>query len=70
MTAYDPDINGARCYDLAIRSLREINIRRGSILPEPGNDTEARWAREGERKPSQLDTARSGLPLATDGGQG
>lgn len=43
-------------YDLAIRVAREQCIRRRQIAPAPGNATEARWAAEGPRPASQLDT--------------
>lgn len=47
-----------KSYGFAIQSLREICIRRGSICPTPGHQEEERWAREGERKPSELDCVR------------
>ncbi len=58
LPAYDPDDNSRRGYELGIAAAREKCIRNGSILPEPGNATEARWAREGQRRPSELDSVR------------
>jgi hypothetical protein len=55
---YDPDDNGARCYALAIRALREMRIRAGAIEPDPTKPQELRWAEEGERSVAELETVR------------
>jgi hypothetical protein len=59
MSDYDPRANSAGCYAQAVASLREIAIRRGNVLPAPGDATEARWAAEGERPINQLETVRA-----------
>jgi hypothetical protein len=50
--------DGARSYDLAIAILREKNIRAGWIQPNPHNPEEVRWASEGFRPDSDLDTVK------------
>lgn len=53
-----PASDGARSYDLGIAAIRERCIRRGQVAPRPGDADEQRWAREGDRPISQLDTVR------------
>jgi hypothetical protein len=50
--------DGARSYDMAIAILREKQIRAGNILPNPHNPEETRWASEGFRPDSDLDTVK------------
>jgi hypothetical protein len=47
-----------RSWQLNIAVLREINIRNGSIKPDKGDKTHARWVSEGPVKPSLLETVR------------
>lgn len=58
MSAYDPDDNSRRCYDLAIRAAREKCIRSGQILPDHSKPDEVRWADEGPRAPNELEAVR------------
>jgi len=55
---YDPEDNGIKGYALGLKAWREICIRRGQIAPDPYDKDEMRWAREGERKPGELDSVR------------
>lgn len=55
---YNPLDNAFRCHSVAIAALREINIRRGNILPQPGDETEERWAKEGEVPVPKLESGR------------
>ena len=55
---YDPAQNSREGYQLALRAAREQCIRRRQILPEKGNATELRWASEGPRAPSELESVR------------
>ena len=50
--------DGAHSYELAIKLLREKNIRAGNILPCSYNPEEKRWAEEGPRDDRDLDTVR------------
>lgn len=50
--------NSERSYALWLKCAREQSIRRGQILPDKANPDEVRWAAEGERKPSELDSVR------------
>lgn len=59
-TTYDPAENARLCYDLAVRAAREKCIRRGQIKPDASKPGELRWAKEGERDPSELEAARNG----------
>ncbi len=56
LPAYDPGDNSRRCYGLAVKAWREQCIRRHQIKPD--TPEEERWAKEGERRPSQLDAVR------------
>ena len=47
-----------KSYTFAHAALREICIRSGSVKPADGDETEARWAREGRRDNDKLDTVR------------
>ena len=58
MRAYDPALNSAKSYGLAIETLREICVRRGQVRPSAERPDEARWAREGDRPIAELDTVR------------
>jgi hypothetical protein len=53
---YDPDANGARGYELAIRAMREMRIRGGEI--EASTPREWEWQREGMVPVSMLDTVK------------
>jgi len=53
---YDPYDDSIKGYELGIRAWREICIRRKQI--EPVTREEERWAKEGDRKPSELDTVK------------
>lgn len=55
---YDAADDSAKCYDLAIAVSREICIRNHSIQPRIGDKREQRWADEGHRERSELDTVR------------
>lgn len=55
-TTYDPDENSERSYAIWLRCAREIKIRAGTL--PPSTPEEQRWASEGERKPSELDSVR------------
>ena len=47
-------------WKLGIATLREINIRRGQILPRPDMPDEQRWAKEGDVPVARLETVRTG----------
>lgn len=53
---YNPDDNSERSHALAIKALREINIRRGQIAPS--TPEERRWQQEGPVTPSELEAVR------------
>lgn len=54
--AHEKTGDSSESYTLAIKALREINIRRGQIAPS--TPEEQRWASEGPVKPSELEAVR------------
>lgn len=55
---YNPTLNSERSYALWLACAREIKIRAGQIAPS--TPEEQRWAAEGPREPSELDSVRAG----------
>ena len=56
----EADRDSERSHALAIRALREVNIRAGRILPDTSNREEVRWFNEGPVDPSMLEAAVNG----------
>ena len=50
MTEYDAADNSRKCFDEAIRAMREQRVRAGLYAPRTGDETELRWASEGPRQ--------------------
>lgn len=44
---YDAELNGAKCYNLAIRMIRMQKIRAGELTPRTDDPEEMEAAREG-----------------------
>ena len=61
-----------RSWELAIEAKREQMIRAGTIKPRPYHPGEVKWAEEGPRPISELDTAKFDAPfqLPNDCGRG
>lgn len=57
---YNPAIDAARCYNVAIACMREEGIRAGKITPRLDDPYEMRWAMEGPVPVEQLES-RMGL---------
>ena len=55
-TAYDPADNSRRGYDLAIKAMREIRVRRNEIAPKTPQELEQQMT--GPKPISQLDCVR------------
>jgi hypothetical protein len=56
MTDYNGLEDGRKCYDLAIKAMREIRIRDGRLKPHTSR--EAEQARQGPVKTWQLDCVK------------
>ena len=54
--AYNPARDGADSYLLALKALREIAIREGTILAH--TEQERQWAKEGPRPMPKLEVVR------------
>ncbi len=52
-------INSRGCHDLALKSLREICIRKKQVAPRDGDVQENRWASSGPVPNDQLETVRT-----------
>lgn len=63
-----PDSDGIRSYNIAISAIREINIRKGWVLPSPDHPEERRWAKEGYHGLPVLDSVLPSPGIGTGRG--